>query len=182
MLPDREDLRSLARHSQCRSSSLQVSDHILIDQALTEQCIHACSDDSHKRTGRGSLSSKLQDQYADHDILHSDQSLLAESAEWETLTDIVRERDQERCCFQRVAEERNAGRRLRVQQFQDLGDLDDGGSADDAEAHRFGDGEGKTLRIFGDVEVEEERAMTGRTEEGDDGIVDGFWEVRGDWK
>lgn len=63
-----------------------------------------------------------------------------------------------------------------------MGDFDDRGGADDAEAEGFGDAELEAGGVGGgEVEVEEEGAVAGWAEEGEGEGVEGGGEVGGDW-
>ncbi len=63
-----------------------------------------------------------------------------------------------------------------------MGDLDDGGGADDGEAEGFGDAEFEAGGVGGgEVEVEEEGAVAGWAEEGESEGVERGGEMGGDW-
>jgi hypothetical protein len=86
---------------------------------------------------------------------------------------IVRERDEVRARFEQVREERETVGGLRVEQLEQLGDLDDGGGADDADAEAFGDGELDAFR-GAEVDVVDERFVAFGAEQRDADVGDGL--------
>ena len=65
---------------------------------------------------------------------------------------------------------------MAVDELEELGDLDDGGRADDADAEALGDGELKAFRMRG-VDVEEQRLVAGGADEGGAKVGDGFGKI-----
>ena len=90
------------------------------------------------------------------------------------MADVVRECDQETGSFHGVGHEGYTGRGARVDQFQDLGHLDDCAGADDGETQSLGDGERCTFGVFVDVQVKQKGTVAGCADERDDGIVHWF--------
>lgn len=87
------------------------------------------------------------------------------------MANVVRKSDQETGGFHGVGHERYTGRGARVDQFEDLRNLDDCAGADDGETQSLGDGQRCTFGVFVDVQIEQKGAVAGGADEGDDGIV-----------
>lgn len=175
LAPNSVDLRRLAGNSQRARSSLQIRHSLRIDKGLIkEQRVDASSNDRDKSSGRSGLAGEVQNQNANSNILNGDEGRLAIGAERELVAHAVGERDEETGGFKGVGHEGDAGRRARVNQFQDLGDLYHGAGTNDGQTERLGDGERCAGRILGDVEIEQEGAVAGRADQRDDRIVDGF--------
>lgn len=86
----------------------------------------------------------------------------------------IGERDEQAGGFKRVGYERDTGGRARVDQLQDLRNLDHSTGANDGDAESLGDGERCAGRVLGDIEIEQESAVAGSTDQRDDRIVNGF--------
>lgn len=176
LLPDRRDLRYLARDAEDSSTSLEVAQCLHVHQISIEQRRQAHCERRNKQRGLRGASAVLQYQHRDHDVLHYNECRLAKCAEREARANIIRQADQVCGRLEKVAEEGDAGRGLRVDELEDLGDLDDGAGADDADSEAFGDGEFDALGC-GWVDFKEERVVTLPAQDRDSEFTDRCGEV-----
>lgn len=181
LLPDGQDLRELAGHTQRTSPGLEVCHGLRINQSLVEQ--ERVNTGRNHRNERGRSSRAIregQHQDAHHHILHGNHGGLAVRAEGKLVAHAVRQGDEQAGGLQRVGHERHAGRGARSDQLQDLGHLHDRTGANDGNAQRLGDRQRCACGVLGDIEIHQQRVVTGRADQGDDGIVYGFGEGRDD--
>lgn len=170
------DLRQLACDSQDSSASLEVAQCLHVHQISVEHRRQAhCERRDKDRRLRGATA-VLQHQHRDHNILHHDECRLAKRAEREARANIVRQADQVCRRLQEVAEEGDTRRGFRVDELEDLGNLDDGAGANDADSEAFGDGE---LDAFGRgwVDFKEKRVVALSAEDRDSEFTDRRGEV-----
>ena len=65
---------------------------------------------------------------------------------------------------------------MRVDEFEQLWNFNDGGCTDDPDAEAFGDGEFEAFGVRG-IDVEEERLVACGADEGGTEVCDGLWQV-----
>ena len=164
-LPDRQNLRDLASHTQHTGTRLQRRQHLRIHNLRLQDRKKRRPQSSHKHRRARILPTIMQHQRANHDILQRNQRALAKRAERVSLADIVREGDEEGGRLEQVGEEGDAGRGLRVDELEELRDLDDGAGADDANAETFADGEFEAVGVVDWVDVEDEVFVAHRAEQ-----------------
>jgi hypothetical protein len=109
--------------------------------------------------------------------LECNQGALSKRAERVTLPDVVGEGDEEGGGFEEVGEEGDAGGGLRVDELEELRDLDDGTGADDADAEAFGDGEFEAVGVVERVDVQYEVFVADGAEEVVAQLVEGGGQV-----
>jgi len=177
---NRHDLRDFARHAQHARAGLQVLQRAHGRDTLIVQRVPRREQPRDKRHGRRSLATKPQHQHADRHVLDRDQRDLAVRREGEAIADVVREADGVAGRFQQVGEEADARGGVGVQEFEELGDFDDGGGGDDAEAEGFGDGEFGAGWVGEEVQVVDERGVAGVAQEVGAEVLEGLGEVVGD--
>lgn len=143
LLPNRVDLRYLASDAKRASTSLEVSESLHIHNAAPaeEQSVRGSRESRNEDTRKRTATRVNEDERSDGDVLHSDERRLTVRAEREAMTRIVRQRDEEAGRLEHVRNEAKPLGGLRVDELQQLRDLDDGRGGDDADAERFGDGE-----------------------------------------
>lgn len=178
LLPDGQDLRQLARDAQparagLEARHLRVGDERVRDHERVDRAAHRGEERARLRR----LPRVDQDQDADDHVLDRDQARLAVRAEGEPVAHVVRQCDDEARRFQKVARERQALGRPRLDQLDDLRHLDDRRRRDDAYAERLRHREGHAFRVRRDIEVEQERAVARFAQEIEREVVDGSREV-----
>lgn len=124
LLPDSSNLGNLARNTEYARASLQVAQGLHIQQAVAEQRDDADSQGRHEQSRHSCAATVVQNQHGDDDILAQDQGRLAVGAERKLIAHVVGQRDEVGRCLEQVREERDARRRLGLQEFDNLGDLD----------------------------------------------------------
>lgn len=148
LLPDGEDLGQLTGDAQYASTRLQVAHGLHIQERLAKEQSSRTSQGRDQDSSCAGLAAVVQDQHRDDDILSEDQSRLAVGAEGEAVAEVVRERDQVCACLEEVGQEGHALGGLRLDELKDLGDLDDGGGGDNADAETLADGILKALGVL----------------------------------
>ena len=149
--PDSRNLRKLARDSQATGTGLQIAELLHVDDLAIQQSICGRTKLCDKKCSRSALPAVIQNQSRNDDILNEDEARLSVCAEWEALAIIVCERDEVGSGFKEVGEERDAFCRARVNELEDLRDLNDGRSADYANPKTFGNGK---FDAFGGCDVD----------------------------
>ncbi len=174
--PHRPNLRRLTHHPR------HPSPHLRNRQPLPPHRLqHPPSPNQphRKHPRQAAPPGKPQHQPGHHDVLRQDQRALPIRAERVPAARVVRHAHDIRRDLEHVGEEADARRGLGLQQFEDLGDFDNGGGGDDGEAEGFGEGEGEAGGGR-EGEVEEEGFVAGGAEEGEAEGAEGWGEVVGD--
>ena len=106
---------------------------MLVDDGLPaeQQRIQHARDSSDKRTRGRRIAGKREDKDRHDDVLRRDQRGLAIRAKREVLARVVREGDEQACGLEGVGGEGYACRGARGDEFEDLGNFDDGAEGDD---------------------------------------------------
>lgn len=176
LLPNSRDLRDLARDSKDSSASLEVAESLHVHQIRVKKCRQAHCERSNKDRRHSRASAIFQYQHRDYDILHHNECRLAICAEREARAKIVRKADQVCRCLEEVAEEGDAGSGFRVDELEDLGDLDDRAGTNNTDSEAFGNGELDALgRSW--VDFKEKRVVALSTEDRDTEFTDRCGEV-----
>lgn len=172
LAPNSVDLRQLAGNTKSASTGLQIGHGVPVNESLVEeQRIHGSRHDGNESgSGRGPAS-KGQDKDTNRDILNGDESTLAERAEGELVPHAVGQSDKQTSGFEGIGHKGDTGRGARVDELQDLGDLDDSTGAHDGNTEGLRDSQGCTGRIFDQAEVEKQGGVAGCRDQRDDRIV-----------
>lgn len=179
LLVDGSDLRQLAGNAESCCACLQVAQCLHVEHIFGEEGTDSSSKGGNENRGIARPSTVVQYQDRDDDVLTKDQSSLAVCAEWESVSEVVGQRDQVGARLEEVGEERHASSRLGVEELENLGDLDDGRGGDDANSQAFADGELEAIHIL-EVHIEEQRLVAGLADDGHSKVADGRREVVGD--
>ena len=119
----------------------------------------------------------MQHQRRNHHILQRNERALPKRAEWVPLPDVVGEGDEEGGGFEEVGEEGDTRCGLRVEEFEELWDLDYGTGADDADAETFAYCEFEAVRVVYGIEVEDQVLIADGPEEVVAQLVEGGGQV-----
>lgn len=141
------------------------------ESLVEEQRIHGSRHDSDKGSSCGGPTGECQDKNANRNILDRDESALAKCAEGELVPHAVRQRDKQAGGFEGVGHKGDAGGGARVDELQDLRDLDDGAGTDNSNTEGLRDSQGCAGRIFDQAKVEEQGGVARRCDQRDDRIV-----------
>jgi hypothetical protein len=174
--PDGENLRELASHSNHPRSGLEHRHGLHVHNVLGEQSIQSSAENGDESGSAGSLSTIVQNQGRDGDVLDRDEGVFAVRAERVVHAHIVRQRDEVGDRLEGVRQEGDAGGRLGGQEVDELRNLDDRRDADDGHAQRLADGELDTVDV-GQVDVQDELLVALLAEQAHGGIADGGREV-----
>lgn len=149
--PHLPDLRPFARRAQHPRPSLQSPQHPLAHHPPLPQTPTPNHHPRHKRPRRDLPPLIPQHQHRHRHILHRDQRRLAVGREGEAAARAVGEGDEVGGRLEGAGERGDAAAGAGGAEFEELGDLDDGGGEDDGEAEGFGEGEAQAGG--GEVEV-----------------------------
>lgn len=158
LLPDGQNLRHLASHTQHTSCRLQKTEPLGTNPLLVEQRASSGDQATNPAGNAQTVSAVLQDQTRNRDVLDQDECRLAIRAERKSIAHVVRQRDEVCAGLEQVRRKRETLCGLRVDKFEQLGYFDNGRCADDADSEALGDGELKALGVGG-VDVEEQRLV-----------------------
>lgn len=179
LLPNGRNLRQLARDAQDTSSSLQVAQGLHVEDVRSEESGGAAGHGGDEDGSEAGAAAKVEDEDGNDDILAEDEGSLAVGAEGELVAVVVGEGDEVGARLEEVGQEGDALSRARVGKLQDLGNLDDGGGGDDADAQALADGELEAgLVVEGDVEEKSLVALLAN--DGHAEVADGRGEIVGD--
>lgn len=171
--PDSQDLGYLSCHAQNTCGAHGQAEVGLVDLVLVEQEVPSASQSGNPRRDRRLPAAVVQNQRRNSNVLDQNKGGFAVGAERESMADVVAQRDEVCAGLQDIGEEREAFSGLRVQQLEELRDLDDRGCADDTDSKTFRDGELDTLGL-GEIDVVKERLVADRAKEVFAHIHDGF--------
>lgn len=168
-----QDLGKLARDAECACTSLEAGHLSIADKRVRDdQGIDGAAGGGEECTSLCASLGVGQNQYTDDHILNGNQTGLAVRAEREAVADVIRQRNDKTGGFEEVAAERQTLRGLRLDQFDDLGHLDDGSRRDDDNSESFRYGERHAFWMRGKIEIEDKAAVAGSAEQIDDHIVE----------
>lgn len=169
-LPDSHNLRELAGNTQRTSASLEVAQRLHVQDILAKERDGCSSQSGDEDRGGGGLAGEVQHQDRDDHILHRNQRRLAVGAKRELLAVVICEGDQEGRGLEEIGEERNALGRARLEQLEDLRDLDNRRRGDDADSQPLGDGELDAFR-GGRVDIQQQRLVALVAYDGDSEVA-----------
>lgn len=179
LLGNGEDLGHLGGDAEDAGAGLEVAEHLHVEDAIGEEGAGGGGEDGDKEGGEGGAVAVVEDEDADDDVLAEDEGGLAVGAKGELVAEVVGEGDEVGGRLEEVGEKGDAGSGLGGDELEDLGHLDDGGGADDADAEALGDGELDAFGVF-NVNVEEDGLVALVADDGDAEVADGGGEVVGD--
>ena len=141
MFPNRPNLRHLTRHAHHPGRHLRLRQQSYIHHPLTLQRPNPHNQPRQQPHRRNPPPLKPQNQQTNNDILRRNHRRLAIRTKRETLARTIHERREKGRRLQQVREEGNALCGLRGEEFEDLGQFDDGGAGDGGDAEGFGEEE-----------------------------------------
>ena len=171
LLQNRQNLRHLARDAEHAGAGLEVLELLHIQDALAKQRHRAGGQRRDKQRGHTRPAAVVEHEDGDDDILPENERRLAIGAERKRVADVVGERDEVAAGLEQVREEGHAARRLRLDELDDLGHLDDRRRADDADAEALADGQLEARGIL-EVDVEQERLVARVADDGHAEVAD----------
>lgn len=179
LLGDGKNLRNLAGHAENTSTGLQVAKCLHIEDALGEERSSGGGKQRNEERSHGGAVAVVEDQNSDDNVLGHDEGRLAVGVKGEAIAVVVGQSDDVGAGLQEVGEEGDTIGGLRADQLQDLRDLDDGGSSNDADAQTLADAILDALGIF-DVDVEQEGLVALFADDGCAEVANRTGEVMGD--
>lgn len=176
---DGENLRNLGGNAENTGTGLEVAKHLHVQHALGKECAGRGSQHRDKDSSQRSSVAVVEDQDRNNDVLAHDESRLSIGAKRESITDIVGERNEVCGRLEEVGQKRDSCGGLRVDQLQDLRHLDNGRSANDANAEALADGELQALGVV-NVDIEQDGLVALFADDGGAEIADWAGQVVGD--
>jgi hypothetical protein len=153
LLEDRHNLRHLASNSQHPRKSLQPRHRLHRHQIRSP---HHCARRHKPRNPHCSPTLTIripQHEYRYKHILHQNQRCLAIRAERKSMADIVHQRNEVCAALEEVGEKADAFGGPGADELDELGDLDDGGRADDGDAETLRYGKLDAVWFFEGINV-----------------------------
>lgn len=166
LLENSDDLRQLAGSGQYTRTSLQPRQRLDIHDILTVKR----RADSYESRNPCTYSWQpfptiLKQQRRDSHILHQDQRRLAIRAKRESMANIISQRNQITPALEQVRQKADTLCGLRVEDLEQLRDLDDGRRSDDTDTEAFADGELDAVGRRKRVDVEDKCLVAVRREQ-----------------
>lgn len=179
LLGNGKDLRELAGDTEDAGTRLKVAEELQVENAIGKEGTGGAGEDGDKDGGEGGAVAVVEEEDGDDDVLGEDEGGLAVGAKGKAVAIVVGEGDEVGARLEDVGEEADAVGGVGADKLEDLGDLDDGGCANDADAEALGDAELETSRVF-EVDVEEDGLVALLADDGDAEVADRAGEVVGD--